>query len=177
MKILYILLLVLGLPIGPGYWVYAKFYTGKQAMALPLASTAGGGLVSQPFKLDPGMAPVGLIFHSQGSFVPRQDENNPPQDAYTATLTGPDGRPQVVPFPLAAQSVANSNPVFNVHLLWMKTVAAGEYRMAVGPSGQPTITLENPQLEVRANVQEPDGRIVTVGALLMIAGFLGLFFS
>ncbi|HEX8978636.1 MAG TPA: hypothetical protein VF811_02905 [Parasulfuritortus sp.] len=175
MKTLYILLLILGLPIGPGYWVYAKLYSGKLAMTLPLAPGEGGALVSPPFKLEPGMAPVGLVFHTQGSFVPRQDEDKPPKDEYTATLTGPGGAPQSVPFPLAAQAVANSNPVFNVPLLWMDKATAGEYRLEVRPTGQPVIRLEHPRLDVRANVQEPDGRIVSVGLLMMIAGFLGLF--
>lgn len=175
LKTLYILLLILGLPLGPGYWVYAKLYSGKLALTVPLAAREGGALVSQLFKLEPGMAPVGLVFRTQGSFVPRQDEDKPPKDEYTATLIGPDGAPQTVPFPLAAQAVANSNPAFNVSLLWMDKVAAGDYRLEIRPKGQPVIALEHPRLEVRANVQEPDGRIVSVGLMMMIVGFMGLF--
>lgn len=177
MKTIYILLLLIGLPIGPGYWVYAKLYSGKLAMTVPLVAGEGGALVSQPFKLEPGMAPVGLVFHTQGSFVPRQDEDKPPKDEYTATLIGPDGVPQLVPFPLAAQAVANSNPVFNVSLLWMNKVAGGDYRLEIKPTSQSVITLEHPRVDVRANVQEPDGRIVSVGLIMMIVGFLGLFLA
>lgn len=175
LKTLYILLLILGLPLGPGYWVYTKLYSGTLALTLPLAPGEGGALVSQPFKLEPGMQPVGLMFRTQGSFVPRQDEDKPPKDEYTATLVGPGGAPQAVPFPLAAQAVANSNPAFNVPLLWMNKVVAGDYRLEIRPKGQPVIALEHPRLEVRANVQEPDGRIVSVGLMMMIVGFMGLF--
>ena len=38
MKVLFSSLLVLGLLVGPGYWVYGKFYTGSEAALLTLTA-------------------------------------------------------------------------------------------------------------------------------------------
>jgi hypothetical protein len=176
-KTIYLLLVIIGLPLGPGYWIYAKLFSGKPAMTLPMTAAGEGSQATAPFRLDAGMQPAGLVFHTQGYFVPRMDENKPPKDDYKATLYKNGSVMQTIPFSLSAGSVANSNPVFNERLVWLGTVDPAEYRLDIKPVNDPVIQLNHAELQVRANVQEPDGRIVSAGLLMLIIGLMALFLA
>lgn len=175
-KTLYSLLLVAGLAAGPGYWVYDKLYSGESAMTLAMnPSGKDTALGTPPFRLDPGMQPIGLVLHAQGSFVPHTGEDAPPQDGYVARLYKDGSIYQTVKFPLGVKTAANSNPVFNERLLWLGKVPEGQYRLEIQPIDTPIINLDKPRIEVMKNIQEPDGRIVSAAMLMAIIGFLGLF--
>lgn len=174
-KIFLVLIMLVGIALGPVYWFYEKLYSGEVALSLEMTPVGDGSWTTAPFKLDPSMQPAGLIFHSQASFVPRQDENKPPSDPYTATLYKDGAASNSIPFPLAAAAVANSNPVFNERLFWLNKVQGGEYRLEIKPMIDPVIALEHPRVDVRAGVKEPDNYIATAGFLMMIFGFLLLF--
>jgi hypothetical protein len=174
-KAFLVLVILLGTLLGPGYWFYQKLYSGEVAQTLEMSPTGGGAFTTAPFKLDASMQPVGLIFRSQGRFVPRQDENKPPADVYTATLYKDGVASQTLPFSLAVAAVADSNPSFNERLIWLKVVQAGEYRLEIRPQQATVITLEHPRLEIRTGVEEPDNLVATAGFLMLIFGLLGLF--
>jgi hypothetical protein len=174
-KTLLVFMIVAGALLGPFYWFHEKLYSGELALSLPMHPTGDGAWSTAPFKLDPSMQPAGLIFRSQGSFVPRQDENKPPADAYTATLYKDGTASRNLPLPLAVSSVADSNPAFSERLLLLKAVQAGEYRLVIRPEQEPVIALEHPRLEIRAGVQEPDNRLATAGFLMLAFGLVGLF--
>lgn len=174
-KAFFLIMMLAGALIGPGYWFYDKLYSGEVAMTLDLVPTGDGGYATAPFHLDAAMQPAGLIFRSQGSFVPRQDEDKPPIDGYTATLYRDGVASKSLPFPLAARSVSNTNPAFNERLLWLDKLQSGEYRFEIKPLQAPVITLEHPRLEVRSGVQEPNNTVATTGFLMLVFGILGLF--
>jgi hypothetical protein len=174
-KRIFLFLLLAGLLLGPGYWLYVKLHSGKVAMTMNLAAANDGRLTSQPFKLDSDMQPVGLILHAEGSFTPRKDEDKPPKDEYTATVFKDGKILQTVEFPLGTKSVANTKPVFNERLLWLGRVESGTYSIEIRPAGEPLIHLDKPSLGIMANVEEPEGRVVNVGLLLFVIGLFGFF--
>jgi hypothetical protein len=176
MKTVSLLLLATGMLLGPAYWGYAKFFSGNQALLVPLTrlDAAAGTWRSAEFKLAAEMAPVGLILKSHGSFAPSMDENRPPKDLYAALLSRNGERAKPLGFELNAGSVGNSNPTFNTHLVLFQAVKEGSYQLEIEPSGPPNIPLQKVELEVRQHLVEPDPNIVMAGVLLLVLGILGL---
>lgn len=178
MKKIALLLFVAGLIAGPAYWVYAKFFTGSQAVLVNLEKSEakpGATWRSPDFTLAPDMAPVGLILHANGSFAPNMDESRPPKDRYAATLFKAGEAAKPLTFTLGVKAVADANPAFKEHLLFFKVVQAGQYHLEVAPAAEPEIRIERMQLEVRQHLHEPDNQIVTAGMVVMVLGILGFF--
>lgn len=172
-------LLLLGLGVGPGYWVQSRFFTGDEAALVTLTPEAGKpGLLriwkSGPFRLEEGMAPVGLILLAQGHFSPNMDEHRPPRDSYSATLTRDGTAAEPLKFSLGVKHVSDSNPAFKEHLLLMQKVTAGEYQLAVTQAAEPAIEIDRMQLQVRQHLREPDPDIVMAGIALMVLAILVL---
>ena len=151
MKNVSLLLLAVGLLLGPAYWVYAKFFSGSLAALVPLAKQdeAAGIWRSGPFTLSADMAPVGLILKSQGSFSPNMDENRPPKDLYAALLSRDNETAKPLGFELSAGSTGNSNPTFITHLVLLQSVTAGHYQLEIRPADSPSIPLQKVELEIR----------------------------
>jgi hypothetical protein len=179
LKIFAYTLIVAGLLIGPAYWIQAKFYTGSEAALVTLTPEATKpGLArtwrSEPFQLTEAMAPVGLILIAQGHFSPNMDENRPPKDPYSATLSHEGSTAKPLTFSLGVKHVSDSNPAFREHLLLMQKVQPGTYAIAVMQAAEPAIEIDRMQLQVRQNIEEPDPNIVVAGITLFVLGLLGL---
>ena len=174
MKNLSIALLVAGILLAPVYWIYAKFYTGEQAALLALTRTDEGGWRSSVFRLEAGMAPLGMILSTQGSFAPNMHDSDPPADRYAATLYKDGVAAQPLTFTLNVKNIADSNPVFKEHLLFLKVVTAGDYHLEVTPMAPPRINHDRMLLQVRQNIHEPDNRVVIGGIVMGVLGILGL---
>lgn len=176
-KILLLLLLLSGLALGPAYWIYAKFFSGRLVETLELTVGADARIESAGFRIDPAMKPVGLVLHAAASFKPNMDDSKPPANVYTATLLR-DGAPLLTTeLRLAATSVQVSEPVFKERLFWLEGAEAGDYRLLLTPARAPEMTAGPARLEVRAEMIEPDGRWVSGGLLLLAAGLFGWFLS
>lgn len=176
MKAISLLLLVVGLILGPAYWVYAKFYTGKQTAMLTLGKAEGPAEKwrSAPFELKPEMAPAGLILHVDASFAPSMDESRPPLDRYNVTLSREGVMAKPLMITLKAGNAANGNPVFKEHLLFMQAVQGGSYQLEVTPASEPVMKIEKMRLELRQNLSEPNSQVVTGGIIALVLGLLGL---
>ena len=178
-KPLSLVLLVIGLVLGPGYWVYGKFYTGSEALLMKLTADTPGpdGIQhwrSEPFQLHTDMAPAGLIILAQGHFSPNMDENKPPKDLYTATLSKGEEAAKPLGFTLGVKHVSDSNPAFREHLVLMHQIQPGDYRLEVTSVNPPSIQIDSMQLQVRQHLHEPDPRLVTAGIVSFVLGLLGL---
>lgn len=172
-------LILLGLFLAPGYWIYAKFYTGSQAHLLTLSPgepQAEGRPTwrSQVFSLDESMAPVGLILLAQGRFSPNMDEAKPPKDLYAATLSRGKEAAKPLGFSLGVRSVSDSSPAFREHLLLMQRIQPGDYSLVISAVNPPQIQIEHMELQVRQHLHEPDPGMVTAGVVILILGILGL---
>jgi hypothetical protein len=176
MKSVFLLCLAIGLVMAPCYWIYARFFTGRQTAMLALAPDAGDTAAwrSAAFELRPEMAPVGLILHVDASFSPNMDEHKPPMDRYNVTISKPDEAAETLLITLQASNVANGNPMFKERLLFMQAVRPGSYRVAVAAASEPAMKVEKIRLEVRQNQREPNSHVVTGGIVLLVLGLLGL---
>jgi hypothetical protein len=179
MKTIALLLLIAGLILAPAYWIYTKFYTGKQTAMLTLEKIAGDEKTpaswrSAPFDLQADMAPVGLILHVETSVDPTAEDFRPPIDRYNVTLSqqGEAAKPLVIMLKSANSAVGNQ--AFKEHLLFMQAVKAGAYQIEVSPASESIMKVENMRLEIRQNLQEPNPDIVTGGIILFVLGLLGL---
>jgi len=179
MKTFALLLLVIGLILAPAYWIYSKFYTGKQTAMLTLDKISGADKSatiwrSAPFELKAEMAPVGLILHLDTSFDPTPDDHKPPVDRYNVTFTkqGEAAKPLLIT--LKAGNSANGFQNFKEHLLFMQVVQAGSYQVEVKPASDSIMQVGQMRLEIRQNLQEPNPHIVTGGIVLLVLGLLGL---
>ncbi len=176
MKTISLLLLVAGLILAPAYWIYAKFYTGKQTAMLTLAKAEGAAEKwrSPTFDLQPEMAPVGLVLHVDTSFSPNMADHQPPMDRYNVILSKQGESAKPLTITLKASNSANGNQLFKEHLLFMQVVQAGNYQVDVAPASEPTMQVEKMRLEVRQNLQEPNANVVTGGVVMLVLGLLGL---
>jgi hypothetical protein len=179
MKKIALLLLIIGLILAPAYWIYSKFYTGKQTAMLTLDKVAGVDAEatiwrSAPFQLQTEMAPVGLILHLDASFDPTVDDHKPPIDRYNVTFSkqGESSKPLLIT--LKASNSAEGFQNFKEHLLLIEKVQAGSYQIEVSPASDSIMKVGQMRLEIRQNLQEPNSHVVTGGIVLLVLGLLGL---
>jgi hypothetical protein len=173
MKNAALLCLVLGLIAGPVYWVYAKFFTGSRLVLLDLK--ADGGVYRSPeFQLEPGMAPAGLILHLSTTLPGMPDDGSTPVNAYQVTLMRESEAAKPLGVSFKAHSRSEPNPSFREHLLYLKEVQGGRYRVEVTPKGEPEMPVSALRLEVRQHILEPDSKVVTAGMVLLTLGIITL---
>ena len=176
MKIVALLCLALGLFAGPVYWVAAKFFTGSRLAMLDLkpVDAAAGSWRSPDFRLEPGMAPVGLILHVD-TLAPGLREDHVTRQNHFKAILSRDGV-QASPLGLSQRSSGSYGPTqsFREHLLFLKEATAGRHQLEVVAQGAPELPVTAMRLEVRQHLHEPDSRVVTGGMLLMMLGILTL---
>lgn len=172
LKTLSLLLILAGLALGPGYWIYVVHFTGQVAQTLELRAGADGVWTTPSFRLEPSMAPVGLILRASGSFSPNLPADRPPRDRYRAVLHHGETAGTPIRIELGVKSVTDSNPRFEERLLLLQRPQAGDYRLALSPESPVQIRLRDVKLVVRAQVQQTDNRIVAAGIGAIALGAL-----
>lgn len=172
LKTLSLLLILAGLAMGPAYWIYVVHFTGRVAQTVELRVDADGVWTSPTFRLEPAMAPVGLILRASGSFSPNMPEDQPPRDRYRAILHHDVAAGTPIHIELGVKSAADSNPRFQERLLLLQRPQAGEYRLELIPESPAQIRLSDVQLVVHAQVQQTDNRIVAAGIGAIALGAL-----
>ena len=175
MKMILILAILAGLAIGPAYWIYGKFYSGQTVQVLELLAADNGRFVSGEFRIDPAMAPLGLIMTASGYFTPNMTEDQPPKDIWSATLSRNSSPLHSVEFQLSAGTTGNTQPVFKEHLFLLQVAEAGDYQLELAPKAEPKMALSNLHLAIKTGLLEPDANIVSVGMALLIVAGLVLF--
>lgn len=172
LKTLSLLLILAGLALGPGYWIYVVYFTGRVAQTVELRAGADGIWTSPGFRLEPSMAPVGLILRAAGSFSPNMPDDQPPRDRYRAVLHHGEATGTPIRIELGVKSIADSNPRFQERLLLLQRPQAGDYRLELIPESPVQIRLSDVQLDVRTQVQQTDNRIVAAGIGAIALGAL-----
>jgi hypothetical protein len=172
MKIMLYLAILAGLIIGPGYWVYGKFYSGHTVREMTLTVVGEGKFTSAGFRITPDMAPAGVILSANGVFAPNMPDDQPPQVGYEARLMK-NGTPfNAAKFALKAGSTGNTTPSFKEHLFFLEAPQDGEFMMELEAKTPQTMKLDNVRIAVKANLHEPDGRIVSAGMLVAVVALL-----
>lgn len=173
MKTAALLCLILGVIVGPVYWVYAKFFTGSRLVLLDLKSE-GGAYRSPEFQLEPGMAPAGLILHVEAGRPSGWDEHSNHTNRYDVVLSREGEAAKPLTITLNGKASAGPSPVFREHLLYFKEVQGGRYTLEVRPKGEPEMPATALRLEVRQHIMEPDSKVVTAGMVLLTLGIITL---
>jgi hypothetical protein len=185
-----ILLILVGLMLGPGYYAWAAFFSGGKVAEHRLGEkgarwTLPSGDVmrfsnANAFKpveleLDPAMNTVGLalVFEVVGDVRVEPVRAN----AYQALLLG-QGAP-LVEKQVAISRGANPGP----DQLWSELVAtvdvpsAGTYTFVLAETKPPELPLTGISLQVRRNVVRARMEVVWSGVALLVAGVVAFFFA
>lgn len=161
-------LLVVGLVLGPGYFVYAKFFSGGSAGSFPLTARQGG-FEPVAFALAPEASPARLVLRLSVQYGPSHDGASVPRNRYRTTVTRGAAQVAGSPFELVANSVESSFQEFVWDLATLEVAAPGEYRLTLEETSPPGMQVTGASVDLRRNVLDPDLRVVWAGA-----GLIGL---
>ena len=173
-----IVLLILGLLLGPGYYVYARFFSGDlvATQALPLVrDTAGPRIGPVLLHLTPDMQQIGLILRFNVSHGPTPLPPNTPRNAYRARLV--DGERAVMDHRFSLQSPevdATPSRAFQHALPVLQVDHAASYRLELVDEGEAQMLVHSADVQVRAHMRQPDFKLVAAGISLAVIGFLAL---
>ena len=190
MKRLSIVLVLLGLVLGPGFYAWSAFFSGGKVVAYKLGEkgarwTLPSGDVMRfstanayepvELALDPKMNSVGLVllFEVVGDVRVEPVRGN----AYRALLLA-DGTP-VVEKPVTIRRGTNQGP----DQRWSELAAivdvpsAGKYAFVLEETAPPELPLAGITLEVRRNIVRPMMQLVWAGVALLVAGIIGFFLA
>jgi hypothetical protein len=151
----------------------ASFIPAAPAQTLTLTAAGAGKYISGDFRITPDMAPAGVIMTAIGHFAPNMPDDQPPKVGYVATLFKDGKQFNLARFPLKVSSTSNSNPSFKERLFFLEGPQDGAFRMELQAVTPETIKLDRVDIELRANLQEADGRIVSGAMVLLIFAGLG----
>lgn len=175
-----ILLLIAGLVMGPGYYVYARFFSGILVATQAMQVRAEDGVQRfQPvsLKLAPDMQPAGLVLRFQVSHGATISPPNTPRNDYRARLL--DGERIVLDQRFSLQStLVESTPSlqFQQSLAVPAVDRAAEYQLELQLEGEPDMQVLSADVQVRAHMREPDFTLVYAGAAIAAAGLLSILF-
>jgi hypothetical protein len=172
MKVILIIVILVGLVLGPAYWVYGKFYSGRSVQKIALVRSGDGRFTSGEFKITPDMAPAGIILTATGGFAPNMPDDQPPQVGFEARLSKNGTSFNAARFLLKAGSTGNTNPSFKENLFFLEAPQNGTFMMELEAKTPQTIRLDSVRIELKANMLEPDGRIVSAAVVLLSIALL-----
>ncbi|MDO8891374.1 MAG: hypothetical protein Q8K43_01515 [Sulfurimicrobium sp.] len=173
-------LLVIGMVLGPGYYVYSHFLSGKVASSHPLTvkqEAAGNRFEPVQIELSPSMGKIGLILRFQTNHGPVMTPTQMPQNAYRATLKSGSRTVFDHPFMLTSTSLehqallnySEAMPVFQAD-------ASGVYQLEIRPKGEAGMNLISAEVQVRQGLLEPSKTLMTAGFGMLVAGVAMLLF-
>lgn len=174
MRPLPLVLIAIGLLLGPGYFLYARYLTGTAVGSYPLG-------VAAPFQpvalaLRPEMSPVRLILRLSAEHGPSYTGTPAPapRNRYRAVVTRAGEVIAQADFTLVSNTIESSFQEFGEVLATFEVAAAAEYRVALESAAEPQMRVTAASLEVRRNVQDPDLRVVWAGVALLGVALVGL---
>ncbi|MEW6120784.1 MAG: hypothetical protein AB1593_11920 [Pseudomonadota bacterium] len=172
-------LLALGLALGPGLWIAARYFSGQVGFEAPLRFLAGadGRRAAQVvFPLTDTALPASVIVQAFASHGPALLPADPPGDTWTLRLRR-DGR-IVREHAMQLQShtiEATPGLVFKDALVIDAAAGSGDYTLDVALPAAPKLTLESASVQIRTGVREPSTLLLAAGLALAAMGGLLLF--
>lgn len=169
-----LVLLIAGLIMGPGYFIYTRFYTGREISDLPLEFHLGkdGRLRAvATFDLLPIMGPVTVIVNLTATHGSTLSPPNTPRNRYRASIVRNGETVLTHSFTLRAIQVeATPAEVFKQALPVMKNLAPGEYKLELIQEGDAEMEITHAAVQVRAGVKYLNTAVLAIGLGLMAAG-------
>ncbi len=173
-------LLVIGIILGPGYYVYGHFFSGKAGPIYPLTvkhGAEGDRFDPLPIELGPDMGQIGLILRFRTEHGPVTTPTKMPRNQYRATLKA-DGRTILdKAFTLSSTSVESQALLnFSEALPVFQARTKGVYHLDIRQTGEAGMNLISADVQVRKDVVQPNPALVTVGVGLLVAGVVLMLF-
>lgn len=169
-----LVLMIVGLIAGPGYFIYARFYSGREITELPLEFHPGMGRRAHAiaaFDLLPVMGPVTVIVNMTATHGPVLSPPNTPQNRYRARIVLNGETVLTHSFTLrSAQVEATPAEVFKHPLPVMKNLAPGEYKLELIQEGEAEMEIRQATVQVRAGVKHVNAAVLAIGIGLLVAG-------
>ena len=174
------MLLVIGIVLGPGYYAYSFFFSGKVVFTYPLTvkhRAEDNHFAPLQIELTPDMGKVGLILRFQTEHGPVMAPMHMPRNQYRAILKAGNQTILDKPFILASTSVESEALLnFSEAMPVFRAESKGIYQLEISQIGEADMNLINADVRVRKDVVEPNNALVTVGVGLLIAGVAALLF-
>lgn len=175
-----IFLLIIGLVMGPVYYVYGSFFSGSLASTHSLLIRQQGGFHAfDPLRIElaPGRGKIGLVLRFQTEHGPVVMPTHMPRNQYRAVLKSATRTIFDKPFSLSSTSVeAVALLNFSEALPVFQAEPAGIYQLEISQVDEAGMNLISADVQVRTGVVEPDFKLVTVGVGLLVAGVVALLF-
>lgn len=177
MRALSWLLILAGLAAGPGYYLYARYFTGAVVAEHLLAVLADDRVArhSPAVRLAPDMSPVRFVLRISAEHGPSYE--GAPRNRYRAVIQRDGTTVAESAFELVSTTLESS---FQEHAQVLATLAvaqAGDYRLALEDTTEPQMRVTALRLEVRRNVHEPDRRVVWGGVVLLVLAVVRFLFG
>lgn len=171
-----IVLLIIGVILGPGYFIYTRFYSGREIIELPLQfqPQANGHLRTvASIDLLPVMGPVTIILNITTSHGPTLTPPNTPRNQYQARITFDGTTVLSQSFTLRATQVeATPAQVFKQALPVMTIKTPGKYTLELVQDGEAEMEVKQATVEVRAGVHSLNTTLLAAGIGLLAAGVI-----
>ncbi|WP_173060645.1 hypothetical protein [Sulfurimicrobium lacus] len=173
-------LLVIGLVLGPGYYVYSHFLSGKAVSTYPLPvkhQAAGNHFDPVRIELSPDMGKVGLILRFQAEHGPVTTPTKMPRNSYRALLKSGNKTIFDQPFMLTSTSL-ESEVLLNFHeaMPLFQANTSDAYLLEISQTGEAGMNLISADVQVRQGVVEPNNTLLMTGFGLLVAGVAVLLF-
>lgn len=167
-------LLMIGLIVGPGSQIAARFFSGHVLAGAPLTFEAGAdGEVRArfAFSLADSDLPAAVIVQASARHGPALLPADPPVDRWTLRLMKDGSRLREQTMQLQGTLVESSPTLtFKEAVPLGAGDGGGDYVLEVVPQGAPRLALDAARAEVRADVESADRSWLVVGLVLMAAG-------
>ena len=175
-----VVLLVIGLIFGPGYYVYSRFFSGKVVSTYPLTvkhQAADNHFDPLQIELTPDMGQIGLILRFQTEHGPVTTPIQMPRNEYRAILRADSQTILDKAFTLSSTSVESEVLLnFSEVLPVFRAEAKGIYQLEISQTGEAGMNLIGADVQVRKDVVQPNDTLLTVGVGLLAVGAAVLFF-
>jgi hypothetical protein len=172
MKPIAVLLIALGLLLGPVYYAAVRLFSGTELGSFPLqpADPQDPGADYAPVVLDltPDMGPVGLVLHVEAEWGPAHFESL--SNRYRASLTHAEQELLERTVELTAYNLESGRQTFHEGLGAVDIPRPGRYLFSLTPLGEAELGDTRIGLSVRRNVREPDPRLVWSGVGALAVG-------
>jgi hypothetical protein len=169
-----LVLLMLGLILGPGYYIYTRFYTGREITELPLEFQTQADKTSIArvnVDLLPVMGPVTIIVNMTASYGPTLNPPDTPKNRYQATIMFNDEPVLAKSFSFQATQVESTPAqVFRHALPVMHVSTPGKYTLELIQEAGQEMEISRATIQVRAGVKSLNTSVLASGIALLVAG-------
>jgi hypothetical protein len=169
-----IALLALGFALGPGTYIFSKFFSGRMVFEAPLrfkVAPDGRQHAHIRFSLPTDALPATVVVQASASHGPALLPASPPGDTWRLSLRK-DGRAvREQAIQLQSNMVeASSALVFKESLPLDTTLGSGDYALDIAQPSEPQLTLDSARVSVRAKVDPVNPDLVIAGLVLLAIG-------